>query len=138
MFAYVGGGNLLLSISLTGWSQKLFVSSMHFTSPPSCHNVSCAVMLPLFLSITGIILVVAQRSLVVVCLVLKTGSAILGSLLLNMSFVLKLANLASIDMALASFLIQAIYGILYLLLFFLPLKICLPICRVYRHLRGID
>ena len=60
-------------------------------------------------------------------LVLKTGGAILGSLLLHMNFVLKLATLASTDMILASFHTQAICGILYLLLFFLPLTICLPL-----------
>ena len=84
-------------------------------------------MLLLSLSFTSVILVVARRSLVIVYLALKTGGAILGSLLLHMNFVLKLATLASTDMILASFHTQAICGILYLLLFFLLLTICLPL-----------
>ena len=67
----------------------------------------------------------AQRILINVCLVQKIVDAILGSPLLHMNFVSKLALHASIDMILAPFLTQAICGIPYLLQIFFPLTIFL-------------
>ena len=115
-------GDFLLPISLTWRRQKHFASLMHITSPL---NWSRAVMLLLFLSYKSFILVVARKSLVIVCPVLKTVGTILGLLLLHMDFVLKLTTLASIDVILASSHTQATCGILYVLLFFLPLTIYL-------------
>ena len=125
---FVCKGDLLLPISLTGWSQKLFTSLMHLISLLYCHHWSFALMLPLSIHLLQLlILFVARRSLVIVCLVLKTGGAVLDSLLLYMNFVLWLATLASIDMVFASILIKAICGIPYLIQFFLPFTICLPL-----------
>ena len=92
-----------------------FINASHLTS-----------QLPLSLSLRSIILVVARRSLVIMCLVQKTGGAALGSLLLHMNFALKLATLSLTE----SLFFFPYTGNLWNSVpssVFPPLRICLPL-----------
>ena len=78
-------------------------------------------------SFRSIIIAVAQKNLYIVCLGLEIGDTVLVLPLLHMNFVSKLTTLTSINILLSSILTQTICGIVYLLQFFLPLTICLPL-----------
>ena len=118
-------GALLLSISLTGWNQKHFVSPTLLISPHNYLLYSCAVILPISPSFTSIILVVARRSLVIVYLGRNTRLASSSHPRIdryNFCFFPYTANLWN---SLSSSVFPSYYNLS-------SFKF-----RVYRHLRGI-
>ena len=91
------------------------------------HLYRLAVMLLLSLSFTSTISVGARTNLVIAFPDLSPGLAVPGQHLCRTVIVLTWVIYASIDLVLAFFLPQLSCGTLYLLMFFLPLTICLPL-----------
>ena len=121
------GEGLPLPISLTGWSQRHFVSSIHHIIPHNFHPYRCAAMLLLSLYFTGTISAGARRSLAIVFRARNIGVAVQGQRPLRTIIVSRRSLRASVVVVPAFFHPQLSCGTLYLLLFFPPLTICLPL-----------